>query len=439
MTDILLMYEHKARELDNVCLLAAELERRGYSVGVLNRFDYKNHNKYLLANKPKLICTVACYGDQSLFAQAQQFAGNVKKIVNFRWEQLFAGDASTENSFHFPKGNSKNVVHLCWGKKPKEQLERCGAKHAVLTGPIQMDFLAGKLDVLYKPKEELCREFGIHTKYVLLYISSFAYASYDDAMIEHDEQVTGYQLKQCAIEERLNRDKTLDILTRLLEERDDMTVVYRPHPSERNTKEIAEAARKNDRFKVINAYSVKQWIKASDYVVTWISTSIVEAYFAGKQVTILRPDHVPEIDNPMIYEDCRSCKDYSEFINELDQHRELGFPISEEKIGQYYDEDPDNLSYIRTADLLEEMLRSDAYDYTGKPESVARIYKTAAVSKLKALLFTNKIGKYLCCHVKPFTVMKFSMDEYENYQHNIVSQREIRNRIEEIKHAIEQK
>ena len=398
MTDFLLMYEHRARELDNVCLLAAELERRGHSVGVLNRFDYKNHNRYLFKRKPKVVCTVACYGDASPFAQAQQFAGNVKKIVNFRWEQVFSQSVedNLENSFAFPKGKSKDVVHLCWGELPQTQLRSCGVRHPVLTGPIHMDFLSPQLRFVYLPREQVLEEFGIRTPKVLLYISSFSYASFDDEQVRRFERQTGYPYMESSKQERKLRGETLRWFERLLEENKDLTVVYRPHPAEIGSAPVSELASRNDRFKIISNYSVKQWILISDQIATWVSTAAVEAYFAGKNIAIVRPYDTPEVKNPVVYKGCRECNTYEQFKFELENGDKLDCPINEALIKKYYDEDFSKLSYTRIADVLEEISENDQYDYHEKDFSYVRVYKTAAAAVMKTFLYNSSVYS---CHL----------------------------------------
>ena len=39
--DFLLMYDHKVRELDNLCLLKYELDKRGYRTKILYINDYE--------------------------------------------------------------------------------------------------------------------------------------------------------------------------------------------------------------------------------------------------------------------------------------------------------------------------------------------------------------------------------------------------------------
>ena len=46
MVDVLILYEHRAREIENSCLLACELRRRGYKVQICNIYS---EEKYFVA------------------------------------------------------------------------------------------------------------------------------------------------------------------------------------------------------------------------------------------------------------------------------------------------------------------------------------------------------------------------------------------------------
>ena len=43
--DFLFVYEVKARELENICLLACELERRGYTTAIVNSWTMLKKKK----------------------------------------------------------------------------------------------------------------------------------------------------------------------------------------------------------------------------------------------------------------------------------------------------------------------------------------------------------------------------------------------------------
>ena len=115
MIDFLILYEHKARELENICLLKIELENRGYSVEILNIHEIKRL-RYLFWKKPKVLITFALYDDQDFYGHVNSIVGNINKVVNLQWEQVLS-EKAIENGLYNPKGKAALAVHLSWGKK----------------------------------------------------------------------------------------------------------------------------------------------------------------------------------------------------------------------------------------------------------------------------------------------------------------------------------
>ena len=79
--DFLFLYEHKVRELENLCLIKYELDKRGYKTEIRYIEDARN----ALAVKPqihaKVLCVMACYNDQTLNWQAKEFV-TFDKIID---------------------------------------------------------------------------------------------------------------------------------------------------------------------------------------------------------------------------------------------------------------------------------------------------------------------------------------------------------------------
>ena len=143
MIDFLILYEHKVREIESVCLLKAELENRNYTVDIC--LSHKiNTWKYLYKKKPRVIVVIALRKNDDLRYQVYRIGGKIRKIVNLQWEQIFS-----EKDISIPEDYAAKAVHLCWGEGRKEQLKTYGIENAIVTGAIQMDFLSGKLKQYY--------------------------------------------------------------------------------------------------------------------------------------------------------------------------------------------------------------------------------------------------------------------------------------------------
>lgn len=428
--DFLLIYEHKNRELDNLCLLRAELECRGYNVDILCRFDVLKQLKTLIAPKPKVVGCVAAYRTVSNFVQVYRFTGKVKKIINFRWEQVFA-DVHVEK--FIPSGEARDVAHLCWGQSAYNQLKSAGISKLAITGPLQMDFLIPPMNSIYLSQDDIKAKYGIPKEgKVLLYISSFAYATMTDTELEYNEKWLGQSLDEAVKSEKKSFDYTINCLKKLTEDDPTMYVIYRPHPAENS--EVIKGLDTPERFIINSDYSVKQWIFAADYIVTWISTSLCEVYYAHKKAVILRPYPVNPISDPVVYKNCRSVSSYEELKHEL--FSDVPFPLDEKLINDYYNVIEDKPAYIRTADFFVEVLNNDAYNINDKRRYVYRIIKNALCDI--CILFMSK-NKYLAKLVNywPFNTMKTAFNEHMHFSPtNIVSDKEIENRVCEFKNII---
>jgi len=161
MLDYLFVYEHKARELESVCLLKAALELRGYSCEIiqLHNFSFKTLN-FRYFNKPKVIIVFALYNNKSFVGHVIDFVGYSKKVVNLQWEQIIS-DKYIKLGLHNPKGLAALATHICWGENSFKRLINNGVKNAVIAGAIHLDFLRNDFRDFYKTREELCDEFNI--------------------------------------------------------------------------------------------------------------------------------------------------------------------------------------------------------------------------------------------------------------------------------------
>ncbi|MEG2083569.1 MAG: hypothetical protein RRY38_03095, partial [Oscillospiraceae bacterium] len=110
---------------------------------------------------------------------------------------------------------------------------------------------------------------------------------------------------------------TLDWFDRLLCERDDIELIYRLHPSEWNSPLLDDLCAKHPRFRVISDYSIKQWVKTCETLITWMSTSIAEIYFAGKSCIILRPEPLFDDYDPVNYEGCAAVDSFDGLVTAL--------------------------------------------------------------------------------------------------------------------------
>ena len=359
--DFLILYEHVVREYESILLLQAELRRRGYTAEIRQLLDRKKL-KYFTWKKPKVLVASCLYDNEGLNSHVYNNVGRLDKVVNLHWEQMLSDTQEEEPWFNFG-GNAKKCVQTCWGQATRQRLmaHEVPAHNAPVTGAVMMDFLRPQFAGYFEDKAALCTRYGLDAGRPLhLYISSFGYASMDEAEVAELSDMAGTDFREFARVNRESMAATLDWFGRWLDENPNAQLVYRRHPSEWDCPELAEMERQHPNFRVIFEGSVKQWITAADHCLIWMSTAIAEVYFAGKGCTVVRPAPIPHEFDPVIYKGCAAVESYEAL--QAAMAGDAVFPIAPEVIEAYFDQD-ETPAYMRTADLLEDMYKNPPRDH----------------------------------------------------------------------------
>lgn len=355
--DFLFIYESKVRELDSICLLKYELERRGYSTAILNTWYCIDH-KFKKYNA-EVVISHALMND-GVFDFIKYYAGTIKKLVNMQCEQIGTNEDKTINSRFIYTGLAKKGVHIAWGENTYERLlnqSQIPKENIKLTGQIALDFCRPEFEDYYIKKEKILDEFNL-SKYenIILFISSFSYVNLPENLYEQSNINNKREFTEISLQ---SQDIILSWITMLLSKYPSRLFIYRPHPAEAENIRLHQLENKYENFHVINKYSVKQWIKISDKIYTWYSTSIVEVYASGKNCSILRPIKIPNSFDIEIYNDARVISNYDEFEASLTKNE--SFPININLLSRYYYIDQKEAAYIKIANELENVYKNDNY------------------------------------------------------------------------------
>ena len=361
--DVLITYEIKNREIENLCLIKRELERRGYSVLVRSQYETFFSSDGLV--DADLVVVPGFYRSRQQF-YASSHTPRTERIVNMLWEQIFNTEDEDNPDFVASiKPWGRDAVHLAWGPHMQKRLIRdWGVKedHAPITGHIALDFLRGPLRYYYDDRETVFARYDIPTdKRVHLFISSLAFADLDITVLKSysatDDYSSSVTMAECAVK---TRETLLDWFERVLEENPDDIIIYRPHPEEKECEALKAAAARQPRLRIISAESVKQWVLVCDKIYNWYSTSTAEVYGAGKGCSILRPVELPyEIDIKVLHE-AEHIKTFEQFEKEF-LRREQIMAVSEEMLKEYYTVDENRYSYELVCDVIERALKDDSF------------------------------------------------------------------------------
>ncbi|NLX92372.1 MAG: hypothetical protein GXZ02_00645 [Clostridiales bacterium] len=386
-TDFLLLYEHKARELENLCLLKFELDRRGYKTEIIHISDTKNQkNPVYLA---KVVAVPCCYNNESLKWATKHFV-KFDKVINMQWEQIFRPEhENDQGSIYSIDEIAKAVVHISWGKNNYLRLTQqlgINPENVKITGHLSLDFLREELRGYYRSKEELFSEYGFPPgKKVCLFVSSFSYPGLPNGGLADIASKLGnvtYHYYQQACE---SQKGVLRWFRMALEERSDIVIVYRPHPSETIVEALSQLDRDFENFHIICDYSVKQWVITCDRVYTWLSTAITEAYYAGKQCHILRPIVLSENDDAVIFKDALTISDFEAFSHTIEKEL-VEFPVKSERIEENYATDWATPTYKKVADVFENVLKENRYKLKKKQLNFLKTNSKSERKSVKDLL-----------------------------------------------------
>lgn len=356
------VYENKNRELENICLLAHELKRRGYTVGMVETWHAANY--YVPPLDGDVIVTSACYSNGTLKFQGSHVR-EMRKVVNLQWEQVFSKTREMDlTGTTAIRDKAKDVIHVSWGQANYDRLVNIyhvPPKNVRITGHLAMDFLRPFLCDYYMNRSEIDKLYPKFAgKKLYLFISSFSVAAIPKEYVNSKLLNNAFSDPQYLQDFQLKSQKTiLEWVEKELVKHPEVVFVYRPHPSEVNSQSVLDLQKRLDNFVVIEDYSVQQWILAADKVYTQTSTSIVQVYAAKRGCTIIRPYPMPEEFDMSIYDGCKCITEYDDFSASFETIP-TEFPINEELLlhNYYFDDQP---VYLKICDLLEETLKDDSY------------------------------------------------------------------------------
>ncbi len=432
--DFLILYEHIVREFENDCLLMAELERRGYSVELFQLMDRKKL-KYFTWKKPGVIVTSAMYNNETLNSFVYNNVGKLNRVVNLHWEEVLSREQE-ESAFYNLNENAAKCTHICWGNAAKARIVKHGVpeNNAVVTGAVQLDFLAPRFDGYFQSRAQIARQYALDPdKRWLCYVSSFSCAFMDDKEVEELNAMTDLDFKGFKEVGARSMEVTLAWFDRYLTEQGEtVELIYRPHPNEWNSPPLAAMQQKHPNFHVIRADSVKQWVKVCDIILTWMSTSIAEIYFAQKSCLVVRPEPLYDDYDPVVYTGVDAIDSYEKLAAQLAQAQHP-FPIDEAQMDDHYDFDPSRPAYMRICDLLEWTLHNPPRDVPFSDGYLPRFNWT----KFFVLIGLHvMIGLHINPHWFDF-LGKARMDQtvrlMDYYRKAYVSKKATRQKLEELK------
>ena len=396
--DFLFIYEHKVSELENLCLLKYELDKRGYKVKIIHIEDAEALKAMRPIYHAKVVVTMACYRNSTIEWHTKNFV-KFDKIIDLQWENIvFPRDEKDTEAFKNYSGVAKEVVRVSWGEMNKKRMlevAKMDPKKVKLIGHVGMDFLRDELRGYYLSKEEVLKDYGIPAdKKIFLfaspYFSDHLVEGYEVELCRRFGEGWRYYYRDCMLP---SKKIILDWMSEICGEREDVVFIYRPHPGE-ESEQADEMTKKYPNFKFIRDLSIKQWILISDKIYTGNSSTFVEAFFAKKMCYLLFPIPVPSDYELAFLKDADKISEFADF--EKTTHEDnRPFPVSEKLIDEVYTIDWDKPSYLKFADMAVEVIKNPYYQLT-KEQLKAYYHKMGMAEKIiKALTKTPLYDVYL--------------------------------------------
>lgn len=375
MLDLLICYEHKAREYLYYSLIKYEMQRRGYSVKMCH-YSFRNHWIYQIFSKPRVV--MGPWGHNNVMFPGEYentmvdwcmdtLRGRANYYINMQMEQVFRSDKAKGN---VNLNTQENTFNICWGTLRKQQLLEMGFREdrLLLTGAVHLDCLRPEMKGLYREKSEIAQTYqlDVHKKWVL-FISGFVFASKSINMMKKEANQLIHSGVDMSVEDIL-RDREVSVLSqyvimdwieKYLSEHD-IIFIYRPHPGEFETECVKRVHKKYPyNFYFVREEPIQQWITVSDFVMLWNSTAIAEVFTAQKKCCIVQPFPLSSNLEPPLMDDGHLIENFDEFKEELEGDWTFDidqFPIKKEYISNYY-LSSENPAYINVCDYLEDIIK----------------------------------------------------------------------------------
>lgn len=294
--------------MDVACLLTHIL-KENFGIQAMVANFYIDARRLIGTVQPRVVVTPFFYQTSDPILRDYVDAWPAASFFNMAWEQILYGAHQITKA---PKdGFSRTRVrHLAWSAWYADFLTSNGV-------PVKAVLRAGHpVYQLYRPpyaayftdRETLARRHRLHPGRRWVFIPENYRWAFLKAYSVRTLAQKGLDPAKTELMRRFCRDSFAALVRwcRTLAETADVEIILRPRPAHHRAlirRFIAEEiGRRPRRFHIIKEESAREWVLASDVVVSSFSTTLIEAALAGKPVLIAEP--VPMIPD-LQYDWCR--------------------------------------------------------------------------------------------------------------------------------------
>lgn len=357
MIDVVILYEHRTRDLENACLLAAKIESKGFLTRIYNIYEPCKNDI-----KSKVVIVPHLYNDDQLYSFCRQGDSICPCIIDMQYEQVLC--EADLDGIHTPSGQAVFAYHLSWGRAQTERYLKGGiTKDRVIeTGHVGMDLLRPRYLDYFNSREDLAKEFGLdYDKPWIMFLSSFSYCNLSEEILLHYESMFSETRRLAKLS-----DKSLAEMIRwfkkFVEDNPDKILIYRPHPAEHVSEKLLQLQDAFKNFRIISKYSIRQWMNPIDVFWNWYSTSVIDTYFAGKPCYTLRPFEFPKELDVEILVGSETIKTYDDLKDAM-LSKQIDFPVDSNIIEYFYGKKYNKEASDKILDLVQDFIKGDKLGY----------------------------------------------------------------------------
>lgn len=394
MKNIIIFYEHIKREYKACHNLKKMLEKNNETKVFLFSIQFEYIDAIKIARKYNVSMVIMpwIYTEKDYQLMYPFLEKNSKLyIVNLHHEQI-GYEASEKMLLPADEFSKNSVFHFCWGEYFKEKLIESGVKEELIyiTGNIRGE----KNNKPIYNRSELAQKHCLDiTKKWILFAENRGWVL--SSTNKKDEFLISLGFDRDAVEER--KKITLCSIEKTLEELDELDdaffesyeLIYRPHPGTEVPKTI------NNRVKVINEYSMFEWLSSVDVNVVWSSTTIFESDAMKVPSFVYEPTRNPKKFKTYGLEGYQTIKRLDEIDNVLiDEYYEHIAPKNnyEKLIGKI-----DGKSLENTKDAIFEIMEGEFSNYHAHkaPYSIRWMSKRYIFDKVTKIIAKVGILSYI--------------------------------------------
>ncbi len=325
--DVLWLIEHVARELDVACAASVlAMNRHGLSVKIRNMFLH--FNEFIHCYEPKVVILPYCYSMNDPVIKEMAYCWPKTIFINLAWEEIFY-QGHVKIKAPADEFSRAKVIHLAWGDFFKEYLKShlVNERNILVNGnPAYQLYLPPYRDY-YAKRQALAEKYGLDSqKTWVLVPENYRWAFHSDGVLEWraSQGMDPDELREM----RSFARHSLAILLNWCQkscQNSSIELIFRPKPATHLNEMLTFFNETSDgeshpNLHFIKDESVREWILASDLVISSFSTSLIEAAIAAKPVYMVEPIPIPESFS--VKEDS-VIEDWYQFLPRLKTHQDF--------------------------------------------------------------------------------------------------------------------